>query len=275
MFAGGRVVEWLVCKNQGFELMSRLSVIVIVRDEARDIRDCLESVRWADEIIVLDSGSQDDTVAICREYTDKVYVNSDWQGFGIQKNRVLSYATGDWILSLDADERIPEALGQEIRRVMEDANSLPVFEMPRISSFCGRFMHHSGWWPDYVARLFKRGFARFSDDLVHERLVYDGVAGRLSIPIRHVTYHDLGEVLAKVNSYSSLGADNLLRANKKGGLGRAVGHGVWAFFRTYVVRAGFLDGQEGFMLAVANAEATYYRYLKLHYLERTDLGHGS
>jgi glycosyltransferase involved in cell wall biosynthesis len=246
--------------------MPRLSVIIIAKDESRDIRDCLESIKWADEIVVLDSGSQDATISICREYTDKVYENQDWQGFGVQKNRVLSCATGDWVLSLDADERVSSALGDEIRRAIEMPNAPAVFEMPRLSSFCGRFMHHSGWWPDYVPRLFKRGQAQFSDDLVHERLVFAGVAGRLDIPLRHVTYHDLAEVLAKVNSYSSLGADNLQRAGKKGGLRRAVGHGVWAFVRTYVLRAGFLDGREGFMLAVANAEATYYRYLKLYYL---------
>lgn len=247
-------------------MAERLSVVIITLDAGGVLRDCLESVRFADEIVVLDAGSRDDTVAIAREFTDRVHVNADWPGFGIQKNRALALAGGDWVLALDADERVDAALQGEIAAAMADPAGPPVWEMPRLSSFCGRYLRHSGWWPDYVARLFRRGSARYSEALVHERLLFEGKAGRLGAPLRHLTYRSLDEMLDKLNRYSHLGAGDYLRAGRRGGLGRAIRHGLWAFLRTYLLRAGFLDGREGFMVAVANAEASYYRYLKLMYL---------
>ncbi len=244
----------------------RLSVILITKNEAERLPRCLESVRGlADEMVVLDSGSSDATLEIARRYTDKVFVSPDWPGFGLQKNRALAYATGDWVLSLDADEWLTPELAAEIRQTLQ-APQARVYEIPRLSSFCGRPMRHSGWWPDHVARLFQRGAARFSDDLVHERLVYSERAARLQKPLRHETYRTLDEMLVKLNRYSSDGAQNHRQRGKRGGLGKAIGRGLWAFVRTYVIRAGFLDGREGFLLAVANAETTYYRYLKLMYL---------
>ncbi len=248
--------------------VSRLSVVIITRDEAARIRPCLESVCWADEIVVLDSGSDDGTPEICREYTDRVYVDSDWQGFGVQKNRVLAYATGDWVLSLDADERVSDALRAEIETVIRGEGGERVYEMPRLSSYCGREMRHSGWWPDHVARLFRRGSAEFSDDLVHERLLFRGAAGRLRFPLQHQSFDSPEQVLDKVNRYSSAGAQRLLAQGRQGGVGRAVLRGCWAFLRTWLFKAGFLDGREGFLLAVSNAEGVYYKYVKLHYLQQ-------
>lgn len=244
-----------------------LSVIIITKNEEHDIRDCLESVKWADEVIVLDSGSTDITLKITSEYTDKAYSSVDWQGFGIQKNRALAYATSDWILSLDADERVSDVLRQEIQKAIQSENIF-IFKLPRLSSYCGKFIRHSGWWPDYVPRLFKRGEASFSDDLVHERLVFEGDANKLTAPLVHITYKDLNEVIVKINHYSSLGAKNSYQKGKRGSLASAIIHGIWAFIRTYIFRAGFLDGAEGFMLAISNAETTYYRYLKLFYLSK-------
>ena len=244
-----------------------LSVIIITKNEEHDIRECLESVAWADEVIVLDSGSTDNTLKIAKEYTDKVYSSVDWQGFGVQKNRVLTYASSDWILSLDADERVSEVLRQEIQKAVQSEGTT-IFKMPRLSSYCGKFIRHSGWWPDYVIRLFKRGEASFSNDLVHERLVFKGNATKLTAPLLHITYKDLDEVISKINHYSSLGAENSHQKAKRGSLRSAITHGLWAFIRTYIFRAGFLDGAEGFMLAISNAETTYYRYLKLFYLSK-------
>jgi len=244
----------------------RLSVILITKNEAERLPRCLESVRGlADEIVVLDSGSSDATLEIARRYTDQVHSSADWPGFGPQKNRALDYATGDWVLSLDADEWLTPELAAEIRQTLQ-APQAKVYEIPRLSSFCGRPMRHSGWWPDHVARLFQSGAARFSDDLVHERLVYSERAARLQNPLHHETYRTLDEMLVKLNRYSSDGAQNHHNRGKRGGLGKAIGRGLWAFVRTYVIRAGFLDGREGFLLAVGNAETTYYRYLKLMYL---------
>lgn len=245
--------------------MTTLAVTVITKNESKHIRHCLESVKWVDEVIVLDSGSTDDTVAICRKYTDKVFV-TDWPGFGVQKNRAIERATCDWILSIDADESVSEALRQEIERVIDQAGKRVAFQVPRRSSYCGRFMNHSGWRPDYVTRLFRRGSARFSEDLVHERLVVQGAMGRLTNPLMHMAFSDLEEVLETTNAYSSAGARMLHRRHKKGSLVGAVLHGLWSFFHTYIVQAGFLDGKEGFMLAVSNGEGTYYKYIKLMFL---------
>jgi len=244
-----------------------LSVIIIVKNEEHDIRSCLESISWADEIIVLDSGSTDKTVSIAKEVTDKVYTSIDWQGFGVQKNRALAYASCEWVLSLDADEQVTDVLHHEITNAVQSANSF-IYKLPRLSSYCGKFIRHSGWWPDYVTRLFKRGEAYFSNDLVHERLVFQGEVAKLTTPLLHVTYKDLDEVISKINQYSTLGAKNSFKKGIRGGLLTAIVHGFWAFIRTYIFRGGFLDGAEGLMLAISNAEVTYYRYLKLFYLSK-------
>jgi glycosyltransferase involved in cell wall biosynthesis len=242
-------------------IMKELSVIIITKNEGHNIRACLESVAWADEIIVVDSGSTDDTASICREFTPHVY-SHDWPGFGPQKNRALDYASKDWVLSLDADERIPLELHTEIQSVMREGIE-DAYEIPRLSSFCGRNIHHSGWRPDYVTRLFKRGAGRFSDDLVHERVIVTGSTGKLRQSILHESFRDAEELLDKINRYSTASALMLRKNNRTASLKKAVAHALWAFLRTYILRAGFLDGREGFMLAVSTAEGTYYRYVKL------------
>lgn len=249
--------------------MNTLTVVIITLNEADNIRECLESVRWADEIIVLDSGSTDATVKICREYTDKIHVNADWQGFGTQKNRALSHATGDWVLSLDADERVTGSLRAEIQAALREPGRVNAFEIPRLSVFCGREIRHGDWWPDYVARLFRRSAARFSDDIVHERLLFEGQSGRLENPLSHLAYHSLGQLLEKLNRYTSAGARAMHQKGRRGGLGRGLAHGLWSFLRAYLLRRGFLDGREGFILALAGAQSSYYRYLKLMYLEKS------
>jgi glycosyltransferase involved in cell wall biosynthesis len=240
----------------------KLSVVVITKDEESAIGRCLDSVRWADEIVVLDSGSTDRTVEIAREHGARVEVSADWPGFGPQKNRALALAGGEWVLSLDADEWVPEDLAAEIRAAIVSPDGHAGFELPRSSSFCGREMRHSGWWPDHILRLFRRDAARFSEDIVHERVLLDGRVGRLTRPLRHESFVSLHEVVDKMNRYSTAGAQMRVMRGKGGSVGAAVARGLWAFVRTYVLRAGFLDGREGFVLAVANAEGTYYRYLK-------------
>lgn len=248
--------------------MPTLSVIVITKNEARNIADCLSSVAFADQKIVLDSGSTDATLAIATDQGAQTVVNANWQGFGVQKNRALALASGDWVLSLDADEKLTPPLIQEIQAVLA-APQFDVYCMPRQSSFCGQYIHHSGWSPDRVTRLFKRGCAVFSDDLVHERVVTNHKVGCLDSAILHESYLNLESVLEKANRYSTAGAQVLLGKGKQGSLSAAVLHGLWAFFRTYVVRLGFLDGRLGLVLAVSIAEGTYYRYLKLWLLQRS------
>jgi len=241
-----------------------LSVILITKNEAELVGQCLASVEWADEIIVVDSGSTDATVEICRRYTDKVFV-TDWPGFGPQKNRALAMATGDWVLSIDADEEVTPALAREIQHVLEQP-AAQGYALPRLSSYCGRFMRHSGWWPDPVLRLFKRNAGSFTDARVHERVEVEGPVQTLDETLLHHSYRSLDQVLHKVNHYSHEGALALQAKGRRAGLSTAIGHGLWSFIRTYIFKAGFLDGREGFILAVSNAEGTYYRYLKLMYL---------
>lgn len=248
--------------------MAKLSVIIITRNEAANIRACIESVAWADEIIVVDSGSTDDTVDICRELGASVHEH-DWPGFGRQKNRALSYATHDWVFSIDADERVTPELRIAIEAVVNDeTNTYSAYRISRLSSYCGRFMHHSGWYPDHIVRLFKRNAAKFSDDLVHERLLVEEATGMLDGELLHYSYENLEQVLYKVNQYSSAAAQVLQQRGRQASLTGAVLRGIWSFIRTYFFRAGFLDGREGFMLAVSNAEGTYYRYLKLMLLNK-------
>ena len=248
--------------------MTKLSVIIIVKNEADNIGACIASVAWADEIIVVDSGSSDATVEICRGLGAKVFVH-DWPGYGPQKNRALDYASHDWVLSLDADERVTPELRAEIESVLQNPQA-DGYEISRLSSFCGRFMHHSGWSPDFVLRLFRRSKGRFSDALVHESVQLEGRTARLRQKLLHYSYRDFDDVLAKLNNYSGAAAVMLERRGKRGSLAQAVLHGGWAFFRTYFLRAGFLDGQEGFMLAVMNAENSYYRYIKLWLKQKRD-----
>ncbi len=247
-------------------MVPRLSVIIITKNEAHDIRQTLDTVRWADEIIVLDSGSTDGTPEICREYTDKVFI-TDWPGFGPQKNRALAYATGDWVLSIDADERVSGELRHEITTAMIQSQ-YSAYWIPCVSTFCGKLIKHGAWRSDRMVRFFKRDGARFSDDLVHEKIIVSGKFGSFTAPLWHDTYRDLNEMLEKINRYSTYSAEMRAARHMPSSLSKAIGHGFWAFFNSYFLKAGFLDGKEGFMLAVANGESSYYRYLKLMYLNQ-------
>jgi len=209
----------------------------------------------------VDSGSTDDTVAIAREFTERVY-SHDWPGFGAQKNRALDYASKDWVLSLDADERITPELRLQLNKAMADAQHDGYF-LPRRSQFCGQFINHSGWYPDYVLRLFKRGVGRFSNDLVHESIILHGSTERLSSPILHYSYLTEADVERKVVQYSTAAALQMFNKGKAVTRADAPLRGAWAFVRTYCLRLGLLDGMAGFNIARMNARTTYLKYKKL------------
>jgi glycosyltransferase involved in cell wall biosynthesis len=238
----------------------KLSAIIITKDEAKNIAACLDSVAFCDERIVVDSGSVDETVTIAKARGAKVFFH-DWPGFGPQKNYALSLASGDWILSLDADERVSAALADTILAKTADKD-VDGYEFPRVSSFCGRTMRHSGWNTDYVLRLFRRGRARFSDAVVHERVICDGRVERISRPLIHHPVLRLEDALSRVDRYSSASAMEIVKSGRRISFMAGIGHGLASFFRIYVLKLGFLDGAEGFLLAVANAEGSYYRYMK-------------
>ena len=240
--------------------MTRLSAIVIVKNEAGNIADCLDSLAFCDERIVVDGGSTDHTVRLAEAKGARV-VSHPWEGFGAQKGFALSLAGGDWVLSIDADERVSPALAAQIRVAIQSGGANG-YELPRQSSFCGRPMRHSGWFPDYVLRLFRRDKAHFSGDVVHERVVCEAPVARLSEPLIHNPVLRLEDALSRMDRYSTAGAEMLVDSGRRVSFMTGIVRGLWAFIRTYVLRAGFLDGREGFLLAVANAEGTYYRYMK-------------
>jgi len=242
--------------------MPELSVIIISRNEAANICDCIASVAWADEIIVVDSGSEDDTVSLAREMGARVYEYADWPGFGPQKNRALGYATKDWVFSLDADERVTPELRIEIEQAMREARAEGYY-IPRLSQFCGHFVRYSGWFPDYVLRLFKREAGCFSESLVHETVLLTGTTAKLTRPLLHYSYLTSDDVERKVEHYSTAAAQQMFQAGKRSSLASAMLSGVWAFVRTYVIRMGVLDGSTGLSIARMNARTTYLKYRKL------------
>ena len=249
--------------------MPTLSVILITRNEEANLDDCLASLEGiAQQIVVVDTNSADRTLEIAQKYGATIAQPSDWPGFGPQKNRALDLATGDWVLSLDADERLTPALRSEIVTAVHHSAQINCFAIPRLSWYCGRFIRHSGWSPDYVDRLFKRGTARFSDDLVHERLMPNGAVAKLENPMLHYSFMNYSQVLQKLDRYSTASAEQAFAQGKTSSPLKAVLHGVWAFIRTYIIRAGFLDGGQGFALAISNGQGTYYRYIKLWHLHQ-------
>lgn len=246
-----------------------ISVIIITKNESINILDCLTSVQWANEIVVVDSGSNDNTVELCRNFSDKIkiLVTPDWPGYGIQKQRALDMATSEWVLSIDADERVTEPLKNEILKQLP-ATSLDGFEIRFISEYCGKKIRFGDWMNDAQMVLFRRTKGKFVSAAIHERIELNGKIGKLKGTIYHLAFRDLSMVLRKLNDYSTASAKHKFSQGKKGGLFTAITHGLWAFLRGYVLRFGFLDGKEGFLLAISNAEGTYYRYLKLMYLTK-------
>ena len=246
-----------------------LTIIIAAKNEAHNIADCVRSARFADEILVLDSGSTDGTRDLAAAEGAHV-VPTDWPGYGPQQARGIAMARGDWVLSLDADERITPALRDEIQRAIR-APQADGYRLPRISSFCGHFIHHSGWRPDYTLRLVRRAKAGFTSHFLHAHMTVEGSTRDLKESIVHYSYRDMDDVLEKLNRYASGNARDLYVRGKTASLSKAISHGLWAFLRTYVLRRGFLDGGHGFMLAVYNAESTYYKYIKLMALHQKNM----
>ena len=245
-------------------MTAKLSVTIITLNEEANIRRTLESVQWADEIVVLDSGSTDRTVSICREFTDKVF-HQDWLGFGKQKNAAIDKATGYWVLSLDADEPVEKELAAEIRTIMASPEPNDGYRIPRKTFFLGKWIRHGGWYPDYNLRLFRKGKGRFEERAVHEAVKVDGKAGTTQHAILHYAYPDLASYLASINKYSSLAVDVMaeqgIPARKTTWINIVI-RPVLTFIFKYVVRLGFLDGKHGLMLNLFHAYYVFAKYAK-------------
>ena len=240
--------------------MPKISAIVITRNEADNIGACLDSLTFCAEKIVVDSDSTDNTAAIATAHGARVVTHS-WGGFGPQKNFALSLATHDWVLSIDADERVTPGLATEIVTAVREGRGNG-YTLSRRSTFCGRMMNHSGWSPDHVLRLFRRDQARFSNVPVHERVICSEPVLQLSEPLLHYPVGALEDALERMDKYSTASAEVIAGSERRVTFATGIVHGLWTFFRGYVLFAGFRDGREGFLLAVANAEGSYYRYMK-------------
>jgi glycosyltransferase involved in cell wall biosynthesis len=243
-----------------------LSVIIITRNEAAHIADCIQSIQFADEIIVLDSGSTDNTCEIASGLGARVEKSPDWPGFGQQKNRALDMAAMEWVLSIDADERVPPELAEEIRSTIASAKN-DAYKIARLSWFGDRWIRHCGWWPDHVVRLFRRDKARFTDAAVHEKVVPHTPPGILRNHFLHYPYANMEALIDKVNRYSSAAAQMMFEKGGRTSVAGIAGHALWTFVRIYLIRRGFLDGKEGFILAVTAAAGSFFRYSKLRYLQ--------
>lgn len=248
--------------------MTQLSVIIITFNEAANIGACLDSVSFADEVIVVDSGSTDDTIAIATAKGARVTVTHDWPGFGPQKSRALALATQPWVLSLDADERVTPELSQEIRQAIAHGGN-SAYSIPRLTQFCGQWIRHCGWTPDYVLRLFKRDSARFSTDLVHEQVLVEAAKPTpLESPLLHYSYPTPGHYWRKLEQYSRAWAKQRFAQGQNTSMLRAFLAGLVAFLRSYLFRLGFLDGAMGFAVCTMQAQAAFGKYFELYCLNR-------
>ncbi|MFC5523445.1 glycosyltransferase family 2 protein [Polaromonas jejuensis] len=254
--------------------MASLSVTIITKNEAHNIQACLDSVAFADQTVVVDSGSTDSTVEMARAMGADVSIFADWQGFGAQKNRALDVATCDWVLSLDADERVTSELALEIQAMLAKvpAAGQPVaFLIPRLTQFCGVWIRHCGWTPDYVLRLYRRGEARFSDDLVHEKLMLtraDTRVVRMNNHLLHYSYPTPEHYWRKLQHYSQEWARQRHARGQTATMTRAALAAIAAFFRSYVFRLGFLDGAMGFAVCTMQAQSAFGKYFELYCLGR-------
>jgi len=242
-----------------------LSVIIITKNEERNIRRCLESIRFAGEIIVVDSGSSDTTVAIAQEFTSKIFTMTDWQGYGVQKQRALEKATGNWVLNLDADESLSEALQQDIQKAIE-TNKADAYRIPIQMFFYGKPLRYSSS-PQRHIRLFKRAGVRYRDVIVHENIELPATfrIAQLQHGIEHLSFRDVSHALTKINQYSSYSAKIRIEKNQSSSFLKSIAAGLWMFFRCYLLQRGFLDGQAGFLMACFNAQGSFYKGIKQVY----------
>ena len=241
----------------------RLSVTVITFNEEAEIDACLQSLAWADEIVVVDSGSTDRTVEIARKYTEKV-LHHDWPGYAAQKNWAIDQTSHPWVLSVDADERVSEKLREEIQQALEAPSTAAGYRIPRKNFFLGRWIRYGGWYPDHVARLFRRDCGRFGERKVHESASIRGAVGTLASPLEHYTYRSLEDYLRRMDRYSTLAAEEMFEQGKRAN-GVDLFLRPWATFMKMVfLRQGFRDGVDGLLLGRLYSVYTFSKYAKLY-----------
>ena len=244
-----------------------LSVAMIVKNEAENLPDCLRSVAFARQIVVVDSGSGDETLRIASDFGCEVFSEA-WRGFGPQKQFAVEQCREAWILVLDADERIPPETARVIRQIIDSPGNANGYSFPRKNIFQGRWIRHAGWWPDRVVRLFRRGQGRLTEAAVHEAVVVEGQVETLEAPIDHWTESRLGPILRKIDRYSTLGAQQAFAEGRRCSIWSACLRAGFTFFQDYLLRGGLLDGPQGLTLAVTDAVNKFFKYAKLSELNR-------
>jgi glycosyltransferase involved in cell wall biosynthesis len=244
----------------------KLSVTVITRDEGADLAGALESVSWADEIVVVDAGSVDQTVAIARRYTGRILIR-EWTGYVDQKNYAATEAAHDWILSLDADERVTPALATEIQQLLTVEPPQRAFRIPRVTWHLGMWVRSTDWYPDFQTRLYDRRAARWTGRRVHEAVTTDGPVGRLSNELQHYAYRDIADHLETIDRYTTLAAQQMHESGRRAGPLDIVVHPPLAFLRNYLVHGGFRDGIPGFIISAMNSYYVFLKFSKLWELQ--------
>ncbi|MDM7997358.1 MAG: glycosyltransferase family 2 protein [Acidobacteriota bacterium] len=254
--------------------MEPISATVIACDEERNIEAALQSLSWANEIVVVDSGSTDGTLEICRRYTDRI-LHRDWTGYVDQKNFAVENARNPWIFSLDADERVSPELRDEILRLADRGFSRSGYRVPRMAFFMGRWIRHGEWYPDFQLRLFDRTKGKWEGGNVHESVKIIGAPGFLKGNIHHFTYHNLSDYLRRLEIYSNLAAVDYKQRGKRATARTLLFNPTAAFFKAFVMKRGFLDGTPGFAVAVMGAVSVFFKYAKLYELTKATHGKDS
>lgn len=246
--------------------MLPVSVVIVTKNEEKNIREALQSIKDIAETIVVDAFSTDRTLDICREYTDKIY-QAEWQGYAKQKQMAIEHAKGPWIFILDADERFTEPLWEEISNVVKKNGVYSGFYAPRKNFFLGKWIRYGGWWPDYTLRLFKKDVSYVEQREVHEKVIVNGAVGYLKEPIEHYTYRSISDYIKKMENYSTLSAKEILRINPEPSytslMFKMLIRPVFTFLKMFLLKQGFRDGIHGFVLAVLYSSYTFLKYAKV------------
>jgi glycosyltransferase involved in cell wall biosynthesis len=246
----------------------KLTVTVITRNEASNIAEALESVSWADEIVVVDARSTDETVAIAQRHATRVEVR-DWPGYSAQKNHAAELASHDWILSIDADERVTRELAAEIRAVLQEEPPARGYRIPRVTRYLGRWIRSTDWYPDYQLRLYDRRAGRWNGRRVHESVALDGAPGVLRHELQHHAYRDISHHLATIDRYTTLAAEQWMQEGRRTTAFGALTHARLAFARNYILRRGFTDGAAGLLVSSLNSYYVFLKFAKLWELQQT------
>ncbi|GAB6268712.1 MAG: glycosyltransferase family 2 protein [Smithella sp.] len=249
-----------------------LSVAIITKNEKENIRQCLQSISFAGQIVIVDSGSTDNTLEIAAEFGCEIYSEA-WRGFGPQKQSAIDKCSQPWILVLDADERIPPDTANIIKKIVTDSNVKDAgFSFPRKNYFQGRWIKHAGWWPDRIVRLFRKEAGRITTAMVHESVEVQGMIGVLDVPIEHYTESSLSKIIQKIDKYSTLGAQEAFKDGKHSSVFSAFMRAFFTFNQDYFLRLGMLDGRQGLTLAVTDAVNKFFKYAKLSELTKINRG---